>query len=69
MIRLPRQRLRRRRCGLAGALTPVSGSWGSGQLFISKLVTALFVDNGPVFVGAVDPSVLYAAAGQQVSLT
>ncbi len=44
-------------------LTPASGTWGTGRLFTSKLVTALFVDNGPVFVGAVDPSVLYAAAG------
>jgi outer membrane lipoprotein-sorting protein len=51
--------------GLAGALTPVTGSWGTGRLFTSKLVSALFVDNGPVFVGAVDPSVLYAAAGQK----
>jgi outer membrane lipoprotein-sorting protein len=51
--------------GLAGALTPVTGSWGTGGLFSSKLVSALFVDNGPVFIGAVDPSVLYAAAGQK----
>jgi outer membrane lipoprotein-sorting protein len=51
--------------GLAGALTRVSGSWGTGGLFSSKLVSALFVDNGPVFIGAVDPSVLYAAAGQK----
>jgi outer membrane lipoprotein-sorting protein len=47
---------------LAGALTPVSGSWGTGHLFTSKLISALIVDNGPTFVGAVDPSVLYTAA-------
>jgi outer membrane lipoprotein-sorting protein len=47
---------------LVGALTPVSGSWGSGKLFSSKLVTALFTDDGRIFVGAVDPSVLYADA-------
>ena len=48
-----------------GALTPVSGSWGTGRLFTSKLVSALIVDDGPIFVGAVDPSVLYAAAGRR----
>jgi outer membrane lipoprotein-sorting protein len=47
---------------IAGALTAVSGSWGTGHLFTSKLISALIVDNGPVFVGAVDPSVLYTAA-------
>jgi outer membrane lipoprotein-sorting protein len=46
----------------AGALTPVSGSWGTGHLFTSKLISALIVDDGRVFVGAVDPSVLYTAA-------
>jgi outer membrane lipoprotein-sorting protein len=51
--------------GITGALTPVTGSWGTGALFSSKLVSALFVDNGPIFIGAVDPSVLYAAAGQK----
>ncbi len=44
------------------ALTPVSGAWGSGRLFESKLVSILFTDDGRVFVGAVDPSALYAAA-------
>ena len=50
---------------LDGALTPVSGTWGTGRLFSSKLVSALIVDNGAMFIGAVDPSVLYAAAGQK----
>jgi len=50
---------------LAGALTPVSGSWGTGRLFSSKLVSALIVDGGPIFVGAVDPAVLYTAAAQK----
>jgi outer membrane lipoprotein-sorting protein len=47
---------------LVSALTPVSGSWGSGKLFSSKLVTALFTNDGRIFVGAVDPAVLYADA-------
>jgi outer membrane lipoprotein-sorting protein len=47
---------------LVGALTPVSGSWGSGKLFSSKLVTALFTNDGRIFVGAVAPAVLYADA-------
>ncbi len=50
---------------LVGALTPVSGSWGSGRLFASTLVSALLVDDGRIFVGAVDPNVLYAAAAQK----
>ncbi len=47
---------------LAHALTAVQGSWGTGRLFSSKLVTALITDDGRVFVGAVDPDVLYADA-------
>jgi outer membrane lipoprotein-sorting protein len=42
--------------------TPVSGAWGSGRLFQSKLITALITDDGRAFIGAVDPAVLYAAA-------
>jgi len=45
-----------------GALPRVSGAWGSGRLFDSKLVTALFTDDGRVIFGAVDPQVLYATA-------
>jgi outer membrane lipoprotein-sorting protein len=45
-----------------GALQRVSGSWGSGRLFASKLLSVLFVDDGRVYIGAVDPSVLYATA-------
>ncbi len=44
------------------ATTPVSGAWGSGRLFQSKLITALFTNDGRTFAGAVDPSALYAAA-------
>lgn len=47
---------------LVGALTLVSGTWGSGRLFSSTLVSALLVDDGRIFIGAVDPDVLYTAA-------
>jgi outer membrane lipoprotein-sorting protein len=50
---------------LQNALTPVQGTWGTGRLFTSKLISALIVDNGSIYVGAVDPSVLYEAAGQK----
>jgi outer membrane lipoprotein-sorting protein len=44
--------------------TPVSGAWGSGRLLRTSLVSVLITDGGRTFVGAVQPSVLYAAAGQ-----
>jgi outer membrane lipoprotein-sorting protein len=47
---------------LLGALPAVSGSWGSGRLFQSALITALFTSDGRVYVGAVDPELLYRAA-------
>jgi outer membrane lipoprotein-sorting protein len=43
--------------------TPVSGAWGSGRLLRTSLVSVLITDGGRTFVGAVQPSVLYAAAG------
>lgn len=45
------------------SLQAVSGTWGSGRLVDSALLSALITDDGRVFVGAVDPSALYAAAG------
>jgi outer membrane lipoprotein-sorting protein len=44
--------------------TPVSGSWGSGRLIKTSLVSLLITDKGRVLVGAVTPQVLYAAAAQ-----
>ena len=44
--------------------TPTSGAWGSGRLLRTSLVSVLITDSGRMFVGAVQPSVLYAAAGQ-----
>ena len=48
---------------LLGSATQVSGSWGTGRLLQTSLVSVLITDSGRVFVGAVQPSVLYAAAG------
>jgi hypothetical protein len=42
--------------------TPVSGSWGSGRLLRTSLVSVLITSKGTVYVGAVEPSVLYADA-------
>jgi outer membrane lipoprotein-sorting protein len=54
--------------GPAGALlraaTPVHGSWGSGRLLRTSLFSVLITSNGRVLIGAVAPSVLYAAAAQ-----
>jgi outer membrane lipoprotein-sorting protein len=47
---------------LLGSASQVSGSWGSGRLLQTSLVSALIISNGPVLIGAVQPSVLYAAA-------
>jgi len=48
---------------LLGSAAQVSGPWGSGRLLRTSLVSVLITDNGRLFVGAVQPSVLYAAAG------
>lgn len=45
-------------------LPQVSGSWGSGRLLTSALVSALLTDDGKVLVGAVSPDLLYAAAAK-----
>jgi outer membrane lipoprotein-sorting protein len=47
---------------LLGAARPVSGAWGSGTLLHTSLLNVLFVGN-EMYLGAVDPSVLYAAVG------
>jgi outer membrane lipoprotein-sorting protein len=41
----------------------VSGSWGSGKLISTRMVTALFTDDGRVLVGMVPGSVLEQTAG------
>jgi outer membrane lipoprotein-sorting protein len=45
------------------ATTPVHGSWGSGRLLRTTLLTVLITSKGQVLAGAVTPSVLYADAG------
>lgn len=47
---------------LLKAATPVHGSWGSGRLLRTKLVSALLTDDGRLFVGAVTPQTLIDAA-------
>jgi outer membrane lipoprotein-sorting protein len=60
---LPAGAMTRRDGELNSVTTVVSGSWGSGRLLQSTLVNALFVDHGPVLVGAVTPAALETAAG------
>ncbi len=43
---------------------PVHGTWGSGRLLTTSLVSALITSNGKILIGAVTPSVLYADAAQ-----
>ena len=47
---------------LLASATQVHGAWGTGRLLRTSLVSVLMTDQGSTFVGAVEPSVLYAAA-------
>jgi len=49
---------------LLRAATPVHGSWGSGRLLRTSLLSVLLVNKGHVLIGAVTPSVLYADAAK-----
>jgi outer membrane lipoprotein-sorting protein len=51
---------------LIGAAKPVHGAWGSGTLLTTSLFSMLMT-NGEVYIGAVKPSVLYAAVGHTSS--
>jgi outer membrane lipoprotein-sorting protein len=51
---------------LIGAAKPVHGAWGSGTLLTTSLFSMLMT-NGEVYIGAVKPSVLYAAVGHATS--
>jgi len=44
------------------AAKPVHGAWGSGTLLTTSMMSML-ITHGEIYVGAVKPSVLYAAAG------
>ena len=48
--------------GFLEQLPRVNGSWGSGRLMTSTLVSALITDDGRLIVGMVPPDLLYAAA-------
>ena len=52
---------------LLASATPVHGAWGSGRLLRTSLVSVLMTDRGSTYAGAVEPSVLYAAASAQQS--
>ena len=43
-------------------LPTVSGSWGTGRVLSTRLLSVLITNDGRVFAGAVAPSALYAAA-------
>jgi outer membrane lipoprotein-sorting protein len=43
---------------------PVHGTWGSGRLLTTSLLSVLVTSNGTILVGAVTPAVLYADAAQ-----
>ncbi len=47
---------------LLGATTEVSGSYGSGRLLSTPLLSVLILDDGTVLAGAVQPAVLEEAA-------
>lgn len=47
---------------LLDGFRPVSGAYGSGRLLRTSLVSALWLDDGRLLVGAVEPSVLEKAA-------
>jgi outer membrane lipoprotein-sorting protein len=51
---------------ILGSAKAVHGSWGSGTLVSTSLVSILMT-GGEVYVGAVQPSVLYAAVGHTSS--
>ncbi|GAA3507955.1 sigma-E factor regulatory protein RseB domain-containing protein [Streptosporangium album] len=50
---------------LLKAAEPVSGTWGSGKVIRTKLVSALLTDDGRLLVGAVTPDKLTEVAGQR----
>jgi outer membrane lipoprotein-sorting protein len=49
---------------LLASATPVHGAWGTGRLLRTSLVSVLITGQGSAYAGAVQPSVLYAAAAQ-----
>ncbi|HZD02598.1 MAG TPA: hypothetical protein VFA46_21145 [Actinomycetes bacterium] len=53
--------------GLLRAATPVQGAFGHGRVLRTALVSALLTDDGRLYVGAVTPEALQAAAARPLS--
>jgi outer membrane lipoprotein-sorting protein len=53
---------------LLRASTPVSGTWGSGRLVRTPLISVLITNDGRLLIGAVTPDVLYSAAAKTSQL-
>src|ERR1017187_7674781 len=49
---------------LIGSAAVEHGAWGTGRLLHTSLISVLMTDSGSPFAGAVQPSVLYAAASK-----
>src|SRR5689334_11385474 len=64
VLKLPSAGLTSQQNALLAAATPVHGAWGSGRLLRTSLVSVLITDSGSAYIGAVQPSVLYDAAGK-----
>jgi hypothetical protein len=47
------------------SFSPVRGEWGRGRLLDTTLVCVLITHEGRVYAGAVEPTVLYAAAARR----
>jgi outer membrane lipoprotein-sorting protein len=52
---------------LLRAATPVHGAFGSGRLLRTALLTGLLTDDGRLYIGAVTPEAIQAAAAQPLS--
>lgn len=52
---------------LLNAATPVRGAFGNGRMLRTALITGLLTDDGRLYVGAVTPAALQAAAAQPLS--
>ena len=54
---------------LIASATVEHGAWGTGRLLHTSLISVLMTDGGQTFIGAVQPSVLYAAATKAAATT
>ena len=49
---------------LLASARPVHGSWGTGRLLTTSLLSVLITNDGHMFIGAVTPAALYSAAAK-----